>query len=149
MEIRRRLRMIEVRRARPLLASFVGFAAANALETLRGVHVHPGEVHAGAKLVRAELGRMADRGAFRFFGIGDAWELDVRRLSCEVRTLTAKTCPTCRFLPWVFGSALPDWPCGHATVDAYTIAQEIAQGPIRTGWKRATRMTAADLISPR
>lgn len=141
--------MRDVRRTRPLLASFVGFTAANALEALRGVHVHPGEVNAGAKLVRAELARIADLGAFRFFRIRDAWELHAARLSCEVRTLTAKTCPTCRFLPWVFGSPLPDWPCGHATVDAYTIADEIAMGPVRTGWRRATRVTAADLIAPR
>ena len=139
-ELRRR------RRARPLLAAFVGFAAANALERVRGLHVHPGAVRFGDELVRAELERLADAGAFLYFGITDGWELHAARLSCEVRTLTAKTCPTCRFLPHVFRSPLPDWHCGHATVDAYTIADEIMSGQTRLGWKVGREVTAADLV---
>lgn len=130
-------------RAHEPLARLIGFAAANAIDPFRGAFGDPAILDHAELAVRGELERMADAGVFIYFGIADRYELDVLRLSCEVRMLWARECPTCQRLPWAASQHARR--CGHVTVDAYTIASEIIHGPAREGWVPAGKITAADL----
>lgn len=142
-----RLRNVRTGPAYEPLARLIGFAVAAELETLRGRYVDPDVLEAAAAAAREAIDKLADAGALLYFDIRDRFDLG--GLPSEVRTLMAKTCPTCRRHDFVIASPW-DYLCGHSTVDAYTLASIIINRSLGAGgWKRASEISADDLKSDR
>lgn len=126
--INRKLALARRERAAGPLFDLVRWCAIHALQPYAGRDLTADLMVEGTKAVERELAGLADRGVFRYFGIGDAAALGNPRVEL-----------------YVFDDGLP--PYGKVEINAIAVTAWVMTGGARgQGWRSAGDLTPDDLV---